>query len=159
MPAEQATGRPLAANTGWTWPASPSATTRSYLASSTLGASRCHCRWCSGRPWRWRQRRGCVGRRSETGDAIISIGTSGVAAAVADVPIADLSGEVITSADATGRFLWLAWTPIAARVLDAMAHILGVGHEEFSRLALSAPPGSEGLVVLPYFERASTPGA
>ena len=72
------------------------------------------------------------------------------------MPIADLSGEVITSADATGRFLWLAWTPIAARVLDATAHMLGVGHEEFSRLALSAPPGSEGLVVLPYFERAST---
>ena len=97
-----------------------------------------------------------LGVGAKPGDAIISIGTSGVAAAVADVPIADLSGEVITSADATGRFLWLAWTPIAARVLDATAHMLGVGHEEFSRLALSAPPGSGGLILLPYFERAST---
>jgi xylulokinase len=97
-----------------------------------------------------------LGVGARPGDAVISMGTSGVVAAVADVPIADLSGQVIASADATGRFLWLAWTPFAARVLDATAQILGVGHEEFSRLALSAPPGSEGLVVLPYFERAST---
>jgi xylulokinase len=89
------------------------------------------------------------------GDVIISIGTSGVVSAVAGSPIADPTGEVIDSADATGRFLRLATTPIAARVLDATAHMLGVGHKEFSRLALSAPPGSDGLVVLPYFEKAS----
>jgi xylulokinase len=89
------------------------------------------------------------------GDVIISIGTSGVVSAVADSPIADPTGEVINSADATGRFLRLASTPIAARVLDAIAHMLGVGHGEFSRLALSAPPGSDGLVLLPYFEKAS----
>ena len=89
------------------------------------------------------------------GDVVISIGTSGVVSAVADSPIADSTSEVINSADATGRFLRLASTPIAARVLDATAHLLGVGHGEFSRLALSAPPGSDGLVVLPYFEKAS----
>jgi xylulokinase len=86
-------------------------------------------------------------------DVIISIGTSGVVSAVADSPIANPTGEVINSADATGRFLRLAGTPIAARVLDA--HMLGVGHGEFSRLALSAPPGSDGLVLLPYFEKAA----
>ena len=89
------------------------------------------------------------------GDVIISIGTSGVVSAVADSPIADPSGEVIDSADATGRFLRLASTPIAARVLDATAHMLGVGHGEFSRLALSAPPGSDGLVLLPFFAKAA----
>jgi xylulokinase len=89
------------------------------------------------------------------GDVIISIGTSGVVSAVADSPIANPTGEVINSADATGRFLRLAGTPIAARVLDATAHMLGVGHGEFSRLALSAPPGSDGLVLLPYFEKAA----
>ena len=89
------------------------------------------------------------------GDVIISIGTSGVVSAVVDSPIADPSGEVINSADATGRFLRMASTPIAARVLDATAHMLGVEHKEFSRLALSAPPGSDGLVLLPYFEKAA----
>jgi xylulokinase len=89
------------------------------------------------------------------GDVIISIGTSGVVSAVADSPIADLSGEVIDAADATGRFLRMASTPIAARVLDATAHMLGVGRKEFSRLALSAPPGSDGLVLLPFFAKAA----
>src|SRR5215217_4722945 len=96
-----------------------------------------------------------LGIGAGSGDVIISIGTSGVVSAVAGSPIADPTGEVIDSADATGRFLRLAGTPIAARVLDATAHMLGVGHGEFSRLALSAPPGSDGLVVLPYFEKAS----
>ena len=89
------------------------------------------------------------------GDVIISIGTSGVVSAVADFPIADSTGEVINFADATGRFLRLATTPIAARVLDATAQLLGVEHGEFSRLALSVPAGSDGLVLLPYFEEAS----
>jgi xylulokinase len=89
------------------------------------------------------------------GDVIISIGTSGVVSAVVDSPIADSSGEVIDAADATGRFLRMASTPIAARVLDATAHMLGVEHEEFSRLALSAPPGSDGLVLLPFFAKAA----
>jgi xylulokinase len=62
---------------------------------------------------------------------------------------------VINSADATGRFLRLASTPIAARVLDATAQMLAVGHREFSRLALLAPPDSDGLVLLPFFEKAS----
>lgn len=90
------------------------------------------------------------------GDVIISIGTSGVVSAVADSPIADPTGEVVGSADATGRFLQVASTPIAARVLDAAAHMLGVGHSEFSRLVLRAPPGSDGLVLLPYFEKRPT---
>ena len=88
-------------------------------------------------------------------DVIISIGTSGVVSAVANTPIVDPTAGVINSADATGRFLRLASTPVAARVLDATAHMLGVGHKKFSRLALSAPPGSDGLVLLPYFDKAS----
>jgi xylulokinase len=93
------------------------------------------------------------------GDVIISIGTSGVVSAVVDSPIADPSGEVINSADATGRFLRMASTPIAARVLDATAHMLGVEHGEFSRLALSAPTGSDGLVLLPHFGKGGQPSA
>ena len=97
-----------------------------------------------------------LGVGAEPGDVIISIGTSGVVSAVADSPIADATGKVIDSADATGRFLRLASTPIAARVLDAIAQLLEVEHGEFSQLALSAPPGSDGLILLPYFEKASS---
>ena len=96
-----------------------------------------------------------LGVAAGPGDVIISIGTSGVVSTIADSPIADPTGEVIDFADATGRFLRLAGTPNAARVLDATAHMLGVRHEQFAR-ALSAPPGSSGLVVLPYVEKGST---
>jgi xylulokinase len=60
-------------------------------------------------------------------------------------------------ADATGRFLPLVCTLNAARVLDAAARLLGVDHEELSRLALSAPPGADGLALVPYLEGERTP--
>ena len=98
-----------------------------------------------------------LGLGARTGDVIVSIGTSGVACAVAEVPAADPSGEVAGFADATGRFLPLVCTLNAARVLDAIALVLGVDHAELSRLALSAPAGSDGLVLVPYFEGERTP--
>ncbi len=44
-----------------------------------------------------------------------------------------------------------------ARVLDATATMLGVDHTELTRLALSAPAGSDGLVLVPYLEGERTP--
>ena len=91
------------------------------------------------------------------GDVVVSIGTSGTVFAVCESPVADPSGIVAGFADATGRFLPLVCTLNAARVLDAMAAVLGVGPDELSRLALSAPPGAEGLVLVPYLEGERTP--
>ena len=91
------------------------------------------------------------------GDVIVSIGTSGVVSAVSDVPAADPTGIVAGFADATGRYLPLVCTLNAARVLDATAKLLQVSHEELARLALSAPSGAEGLVLVPYFEGERTP--
>src|SRR5690606_17204313 len=45
----------------------------------------------------------------------------------------------------------------AARVLDAIARLLGVDHDELSRLALAATSGAEGLTLVPYFEGERTP--
>jgi xylulokinase len=94
---------------------------------------------------------------AEPGDVLVSIGTSGVAGAVSDVPATDPSGAVAGFADATGRFLPLVVTLNAARVLDAMASLLAVDHAELSRLALSAPAGADGLVLVPFFEGERTP--
>jgi xylulokinase len=91
------------------------------------------------------------------GDVVVSLGTSGTVFTVADSSCADPSGEVAGFADATGRFLPLVCTLNAARVLDAAARLLGVGHEELSRLALSAPPGADGLTLVPYLEGERTP--
>ncbi|MGH3763009.1 xylulokinase [Actinophytocola sp.] len=98
-----------------------------------------------------------LGVGAEPGDVVVSIGTSGTAFAVADKPSADPLGLVAGFADATGRFLPLVCTLNAARVLDAAAHLLGVEHGRFDELALSAPPGADGLVLVPYLEGERTP--
>jgi xylulokinase len=91
------------------------------------------------------------------GDVVVSIGTSGVVSAVADVPARDPSGIVAGFADATGRHLPLVCTLNASRVLDATARLLGVDHDGLSDLALSAPVGADGLVLVPYLEGERTP--
>jgi xylulokinase len=98
-----------------------------------------------------------LGLGADEGDVIVSIGTSGVVAAVAADPVRDDQGFVAGFADGTGRYLPLVCTLNAARVLDAAAAMLRVDHEELSHLALSAPPGSEGLVLVPYLEGERTP--
>ena len=91
------------------------------------------------------------------GDVAISIGTSGVVSAVSATPTADGSGMVTGFADATGAYLPLACTLNASRVLDAAARMLGVDHAGLSELALSAPAGADGLVLVPYLEGERTP--
>ena len=98
-----------------------------------------------------------LGLGAEEGDVIVSIGTSGVVTAVAADPVVDEDGVVADFADGTGRYLPLVCTLNSARVLDAAAKMLQVDHDELSRLALSAPPGSEGLVMVPYLEGERTP--
>lgn len=91
------------------------------------------------------------------GDVAVSIGTSGVVSAVTSKPTADGSGLVTGFADCTGLFLPLACTLNASRVLDAAARMLGVDHAGLSRLALEAPAGADGLVLVPYLEGERTP--
>ena len=98
-----------------------------------------------------------LGLGARPGDVVVSVGTSGTVFAVSERPAADPSGAVAGFADATGRFLPLVCTLNAARVLDAAAAMLGVGHERLSELALSAPAGAGGLVLVPYLEGERTP--
>jgi xylulokinase len=91
------------------------------------------------------------------GDVAVSIGTSGTAYAVTTALSADPSGLVSGFADATGRFLPLACTLNAARVLDVTARMLGVEPAGLSDLALKAAPGADGLVLLPYLDGERTP--
>jgi xylulokinase len=91
------------------------------------------------------------------GEVVVSIGTSGTAYAVATGPAADETGAVAGFCDATGRFLPLVCTMNAARVMSVWARMLGVGQDEFDALALAAPPGAEGLTLLPYLDGERTP--
>jgi xylulokinase len=91
------------------------------------------------------------------GDVVVSIGTSGVVSAVAPGPARDPSGIVAGFADATGRYLPLVCTLNASRVLDATARLLGTDYAGLSELALGAPAGAGGLVLVPYLEGERTP--
>lgn len=98
-----------------------------------------------------------LGLGMATGDVAVSIGTSGVVSAISALPSADGSGLVAGFSDATGAYLPLACTLNASRVLDGAARMLGVDHAELSRLALTAPAGADGLVLVPYLEGERTP--
>ena len=98
-----------------------------------------------------------LGLGARPGDVVVSIGTSGTVFAVHDQPTADPTGIVAGFADATGRYLPLVCTLNAARVLSATAALLGVHLDGLDDLALSAPPGAEGVVLVPWFEGERTP--
>ncbi|MCU1570714.1 MAG: xylB [Naasia sp.] len=100
---------------------------------------------------------GALGLGASSGDVVISIGTSGTVFAVTDEPSADATGTVAGFASASGEFLPLIATLNAARILDATARLLGVSHDELGRLAATAAPAADGLVLVPYFEGERTP--
>jgi xylulokinase len=98
-----------------------------------------------------------LGLDARPGDVIVSLGTSGTAFAVSRSPARDATGFVAGFADATGHYLPLVCTLNAARVLTATAEMLDVDMDEFAALALSAPAGADGLVLLPYLDGERTP--
>lgn len=98
-----------------------------------------------------------LGIGARPGDVVVSLGTSGTAFAVSDVPARDPRGLVAGFADATGRFLPLVCTLNAARVLTSTAALLGVDLDGLARLALAAEPGAGGLALLPYLDGERTP--
>jgi xylulokinase len=98
-----------------------------------------------------------LGLGMEPGQTSISVGTSGVVAAVSATSTHDATGLVAGFADAGGHHLPLAATLNAARVLDSVAVLLGVDHAGLDELALTARPGAGGLVLVPYLEGERTP--
>ncbi|CAM4515150.1 xylulokinase [Nocardia ninae] len=91
------------------------------------------------------------------GDVVVSLGTSGTVFARSAVPSADATAAVAGFADATGAFLPLVCTLNAARVLEYAADLLGVDLVTLESLAAQAPPGADGLVLLPYLSGERTP--
>ncbi|MDO5724356.1 MAG: FGGY family carbohydrate kinase [Flaviflexus sp.] len=98
-----------------------------------------------------------LGLDLKPGELALSLGTSGVASIVSEFGTADETGMVTGFSDASGRFLPLSCTLNASRVLDTVAHLLRVDFDQLSKLALAAPPGAEGLTLVPYLEGERTP--
>lgn len=98
-----------------------------------------------------------LGLAMQVGDVSISLGTSGVAAAVSPVPAYDMSASVTGFADATGHWLPLACTINASRILDAGLAALGTDYDGLAELAEQSSPGAEGITLIPYFDGERTP--
>jgi xylulokinase len=98
-----------------------------------------------------------LGLGAKDGDIIVSLGTSGTIFGVSSTHPHDLTGTIAGFADASGLYLPIAVTLNAARILSTTAGLLNVDFDELARLALKAPSGSDGLVLVPYFEGERTP--
>ncbi|RBP99151.1 xylulokinase [Bifidobacterium xylocopae] len=98
-----------------------------------------------------------LGLSMDVGDVSLSLGTSGVAAAVSPAPVYDMSAAVTGFADATGHWLPLACTINASRILDAGRAALGVDYDGLAELADQAEPGAGGISLIPYFDGERTP--
>ncbi|WIE72989.1 FGGY family carbohydrate kinase [Curtobacterium sp. MCJR17_020] len=91
------------------------------------------------------------------GDIAVSLGTSGTVFGVTGTDVLDPSGTVAGFADGTGSRLPIVTTLNAARVLEVIGGLLGVDHDALGELALQAPAGADGLVLVPYFVGERTP--
>ncbi|MCI1660714.1 xylulokinase [Bifidobacterium psychraerophilum] len=98
-----------------------------------------------------------LGLNMTVGDVSISLGTSGVAAAISPVPAYDMTAAVTGFADCTGHWLPLACTINGSRIIDAGRAALGADYEELTDLALNAEAGAGGLTLIPYFDGERTP--
>ncbi|WP_165216895.1 FGGY family carbohydrate kinase [Schaalia sp. ZJ1691] len=92
----------------------------------------------------------------EPGSALLSLGTSGVVAAVSATSVSDPSGLVTGFSDASGNWLPLACTLNASRIIDAMMAVTGLNYQEFDEYALAVEDAG-GLELVPYFEGERTP--
>jgi xylulokinase len=98
-----------------------------------------------------------LGVGAAPGELVISLGTSGTAFVVAETATADPSGEVAGFADATGRFLPLACMLNCTRVLDTVAHLLGIERGDALDRAGAVAPGAGGMRLVPYLAGERTP--
>ena len=100
---------------------------------------------------------GALGTGLRPGEVAISIGTSGTVFAQSEQPVQDPTGAIAGFADATGRYLPLVCTLNATLVTAAISRLLSVDHSGLDDLALAAPSGCDGLVLVPYLVGERTP--
>jgi xylulokinase len=86
-----------------------------------------------------------------------SFGTSGTIYACAEKPVVDPKGEIAAFCDSTNRWLPLLCTMNVTVATEMVREDFGWSHEKLAMEASRAPAGSDGLLLLPYFEGERTP--
>lgn len=101
---------------------------------------------------------GAIGTgNTRKGIVTASFGTSGTIYAYSDVPIIDPKGEVAAFCDSTNAWLPLVCTMNVTVSTEFIRSLFNMSHDELTNVVDSAPVGSEGLLLLPYFEGERTP--
>jgi xylulokinase len=86
-----------------------------------------------------------------------SFGTSGTIYACAQKPVIDPQGEIAAFCDSTNRWLPLLCTMNVTVATEMVRDDFGWSHEKFAAESARIPAGSNGLLLLPYFEGERTP--
>jgi len=101
---------------------------------------------------------GAIGTgNTQAGVITASFGTSGTIYACAEKPVVDPQGEIAAFCDSTNRWLPLLCTMNVTVATEMVREDFGWTHERYAAEAARIPAGSNGLLLLPYFEGERTP--
>ncbi len=101
---------------------------------------------------------GAIGTgNTRAGVITASFGTSGTIYACAEQPVIDPAGEIAAFCDSTNRWLPLLCTMNVTVATEMVRRDFQMDYATFDKTAAQAPPGCEGLLLLPYLEGERTP--
>src|SRR3954468_2941544 len=101
---------------------------------------------------------GAIGTgNTRPGIVTASFGTSGTIYACSDKPIIDPEGEIAAFCDSTNQWLPLLCTMNVTIATEMVRNDFQWSHERFAAEGGRIPAGSNGLLLLPYFEGERTP--
>jgi xylulokinase len=101
---------------------------------------------------------GAIGTgNTRAGVITASFGTSGTIYACAGKPVVDPEGEIAAFCDSTNRWLPLLCTMNVTVATEMVRQDFGWSHEKYAAESARIPAGSNGLLLLPYFEGERTP--
>jgi xylulokinase len=101
---------------------------------------------------------GAIGTgNTREGIVTASLGTSGTIYAYSQRPVVDPEGEIAAFCDSTNAWLPLLCTMNVTVATEYVRNLFRLSYDELSGTVEGAPAGSDGLVLLPYFEGERTP--
>ena len=101
---------------------------------------------------------GAIGTgNTRPGIVTVSLGTSGTIYSYSRTPVVDGRGEIAAFCDSTNGWLPLACTMNVTVSTEAVRGMLGYSHRELEEAVKGVPPGSGGLILLPYLTGERTP--
>jgi xylulokinase len=93
----------------------------------------------------------------QEGVVTVSLGTSGTIYACSERPVVDPEGTIAAFCDSSGRWLPLVCTMNVTVATEMVRERFNLSHDDLSDAAAKVQPGSDGLLLIPFFEGERTP--